>query len=119
MSAFLVAGVVALIRNSASGAFYCGVIALLALYGAIPKRPSQNGGLQLREVLVTAVLIDGFVIYLITDFFMALPGESSPTWRDWLDLPMLAIACIFGYAATRGAVKLARGEHIADRRRTA
>jgi hypothetical protein len=68
---------------------------------------------------VTAVLIDGFVIYLTTDFLMALARETSPTWREWLDLPMLAIASIFGYAATRGAVKLAKGEYIADRRRAA
>jgi hypothetical protein len=45
MSAFLVAGIVALIRNSESGALYCGVFALLAMYAAIPKRPSQDGGL--------------------------------------------------------------------------
>ena len=118
LSAFF-AGIVALIRSNVAGALSCGVFALLAMYAAIPKRQGEEGGLQLREVLVLAVLIEGFVIYLLIDFFMVLVGETSPTWREWMDLPMLAIACIFGYAATRGAVKLAKGEHIADRRLSA
>jgi hypothetical protein len=112
---FVISGGIALVRGLPSGAVYCGAFALISLYGAIPGRP-RDGGLQLREVLVLAVLIDAFAAWLVIDLLRAAGGAKPFTWRVWLDLPMLALAALFGYAATAGAVRLHRGEFIADTR---
>jgi hypothetical protein len=115
MTFFVISGCIALVRGYPSGAVYCGAFALISLYGAIPRRP-RDGGLQLGEVLVLAVLIDAFAGWLVIDLLMAAGGAKPFTWRVWLDLPMLALAVLFGYAATAGALRLHRGEFIEDRR---
>jgi hypothetical protein len=115
MTFFIISGCVALVRGVLAAAVYCGGFALISLYGAIPRRP-RDGGLQLREVVVLAVLVDVFAGWLVVDLLRAAGGAKPFTWRVWLDLPMLAITVLFGYAATAGALRLYRGDFIADTR---